>query len=404
MSIEVRPALQAEMFDFGGVVAYVYAGSFGDEPDNVAAQNIKPEWTLCAFVDGQMAATFATLPMTMCVLGNDVAMGGISAVGTLPEFRRRGLIRQIMTRAMETMRDKGQAVTTLWASQAAIYQRYGYAMMSVMRRYEIDTADIRFFDGNDGSGTVTRVDVRDGFTEAESVYNQFIPDRIGYLRRRHGTWAYNVLADNESDGPLHLAICHQNGLAVGYVAYTVRSGKIEHRTRGQQLKIRELVALNGEAYRRLWSFVASHDLVGKVIWEAAPADDPAMELMMEPRLLHCQDNEGLWLRIVDVTQALAERGYVNDGALTIAVSEDQLAPWNTGTWDLVVQAGKATLTKSLTTADITLSIKALATLYAGFRTASDLSRAGLVTGDRTALFLADKLFATPHKPHCPDNF
>ena len=65
MKVEIRPARQEEMFDLGAVVAYVYAGAFGDEADNVAAQTNKPEWTLCAFVDGVMASTFSTLPLSM---------------------------------------------------------------------------------------------------------------------------------------------------------------------------------------------------------------------------------------------------------------------------------------------------------------------------------------------------
>ena len=88
MAVEIRPAHKDEMLDFGAVAAYVYAGNFGDEPDNVASTANKPEWTLCAFVDGVMASTFSTLPFKMSALGNTVELGGITTVGTLPEFRR----------------------------------------------------------------------------------------------------------------------------------------------------------------------------------------------------------------------------------------------------------------------------------------------------------------------------
>ena len=49
MTIEVRAARADEMDQFGLVGAYVYAGAFGDGPDNVVSQNNRPEWTLCAF-------------------------------------------------------------------------------------------------------------------------------------------------------------------------------------------------------------------------------------------------------------------------------------------------------------------------------------------------------------------
>ena len=111
MAVEIRPAQKDEMPDFGAVAAYVYAGAFGDEPDNIASRANKPEWTLCAFVDGVMASTFSTLPFKMSALGNTVELGGITTVGTLPQFRRQGLVRKIVTQAISDMRDKGQAVT-----------------------------------------------------------------------------------------------------------------------------------------------------------------------------------------------------------------------------------------------------------------------------------------------------
>lgn len=45
---------------------------------------------------------------------------------------------------------------SLWAPQAAIYQRYGYSMVTVMRNYQVDITDIDFHDGDDGSSEVER--------------------------------------------------------------------------------------------------------------------------------------------------------------------------------------------------------------------------------------------------------
>ncbi|NIQ93771.1 MAG: GNAT family N-acetyltransferase, partial [Desulfuromonadales bacterium] len=69
----------------------------------VAGAN-RPEWTLCAFDDGKMVASFCTIPFTMRAVGRSIPMGGISAVGTVPEYRRRGLLRRLMTRGLAEMR------------------------------------------------------------------------------------------------------------------------------------------------------------------------------------------------------------------------------------------------------------------------------------------------------------
>ena len=404
MATEIRPATQEEMFGLGEIVAYVYAGSFGDEADNVAVQTIRPEWTLCAFVDGVLASSFATLPMTMTTGGRTVDMGGVTAVGTLPEYRRRGLVRRIMTQALSDMRDRGQAVSGLWASQAAIYQRYGYSMVSHLRHYDLDIVDLRFFDGVAGTSEVQRVSADESFDVLQDLHTRFITPRVGYIARRRGTWRYNVLAPDAADGPLHIGLCREDGVATGYVAYTVRSGKGDHPGRSQHLKIRDMVALTGNATRSLWQFIASHDLVGRVTWESAPVDDPAPELMVEPRMLRAVDHEGLWLRIVDLAAALPARGYHSEGVLEFTVPEDELAPRNAGSFRLEVANGFAVIRRIDSEPSLVLPIKTLASLYTGFRSASELGAAGLVTGTPADLAAADAIFRTPHRPHCPDNF
>jgi len=143
MSIEFRPARQDEIGQLGLIGAYVYAGAFGDGEDNFQSQSTRPEWTLCAFDGPKMVASYATIPFTMRANGRAMALGGVSSVGTIPEYRRRGLVRELTTRSLVEMRDSGQSVAALWASQAAIYQRYGYAAASSRIRYSIDSVDVR---------------------------------------------------------------------------------------------------------------------------------------------------------------------------------------------------------------------------------------------------------------------
>lgn len=406
MSFRYRPANDDEMSQFGNIAAYVYAGAFGDGPDNIVSQSNRPEWTLCAFDGKTMAASFATIPFTMRAAGKALAMGGISAVGTLPEYRRRGLMRELMSRSLASMHYNGVPVAALWASQAAIYQRYQFAMTTVRREYSIDTVDIAFHDGDSGNCTVRRAPISEAFDVLKRLYIAFVDQRMCYLHRASALWQLTVLQQNDAEGPVHVAVAHDGEQPAGYVIYTVRSGKMKHEARGQELRIRDLVWLTPDAYRSIWRFLASHDLVGRVFWPNAALDDPAPELLVEPRLLHLRDTEGCWFRIVDVASALAGRGYTHngDGALSIAIEDDPLTPWNQGTWRLEIRDGEAAVEPAGGGGDIRTSIKALTSLFTGFRSASTLSHWGLLSGDRDAIATADRLFRTPHAPHCPDNF
>ncbi len=405
MTIEIRPASAEEMVQMGAIGSYVYGGAFGDGPDNIMVTANKPEWTLCAFIDGEMAASFCTIPFTMRALGRGVPMGGISMIGTQPNHRRKGLVRKLMTRALSDMREAGQAVAALWASQAAIYQRYQFAMTTVQRSYDIDTVDIGFYDGDMGNYEVILTGPEKCFAELKSIYITNANNRICYLHRSSVLWRMNFLDEREEDGPVRIGLCRDDaGKAVGYVIFSLRADKVSHGSRSQRIKIRDLVALNMDAYRSLWRFIASHDLVGSVQWRNAPLDDPAPELFIEPRLLNMQDNEGLWLRIVDVVKALSQRGYIESGAICIRILDDPLAPWNGGTYLLSASPDGAEVIKSKDSPDIELSVKALASLYTGFRSARVLASWGLLMGDNHKLALAERIFSSPYLPHCPDHF
>jgi predicted acetyltransferase len=392
------------MSQFGTIAGYVYAGAFGDGPDNVVTRNNLPEWTLCGFVDGRMATSYAWIPFTMRANGRAVALAGVTAVGTLPEYRRLGMLRAITTRSFEDMRARGQAVAALWASQAAIYQRYGYALASSQVTYRVDSVDIGFADGDRGSANVRRVPTDAAYDVIKQIYVEFVKDRICYLHRAKPLWLMNALSSNPSTGPVFVAVAYDGERPTGYVAYHTRNDRTGHRTRAQELIIKDLVWLNADAYRSLWSWVAKHDLVGRVLCQRAPADDPAREIFTEPRLLHPEWRDGIWLRMIDARRALAERGYDCDAELTIELAADPLAPWNEGRFTLECSRTEARVTNTRKSADLVLSAKALASLYSGYRTPRQLVTWGLATGDDDAIARATRVFATRHAPHCPDNF
>jgi predicted acetyltransferase len=405
MEFEFRAVNAAEMDQFGELTAYAYGGAFGYGEDNLAKTATRPEWTLCAFDGPRLAASYATLPLTARANGKAVAMGGVTTVATAPEYRRRGLLRSITTRALEAQREAGQSVAALWASQAAIYQRYGYTAATAQISYQIDSVDLQLLTPADDSLRVSRGSVSELMDDIKSLYRTFIAERSLYLHRSSGLWQSNVLNDNNSKLPIRAAICRdETGGARGYVIYTLADGKVSHRARNQLLAVGDLVATDLAAYRALWVFLGKHDLVGSITWQRAPLDDPLPELLAEPRLLNTQAHEGLWLRLVDIAAALAARGYQCDGEVSFSVEADPLTPWNDGSYRLNVSNGSAEVARISTATEFTIDRKHLASAWCGRHRLSTLANWGLVTGDPAAIARADVLLATRYQPHCPDHF
>ncbi len=139
MEPEVRPARPSEMEEFMAVARL----GFGFPSDFKVS--LDAEWTMCAFIDGHLATSYAAWPLEMYLGGRTIPVAGITWVSTHPVFRQRNCLRKVTAAHFRRLYEfKGPAVTALQASMAAIYQRYGYGVVSTRYTYSVEPQDIRF--------------------------------------------------------------------------------------------------------------------------------------------------------------------------------------------------------------------------------------------------------------------
>ena len=113
---------------------------------------------------------------------------------------------------------------------------------------------------------------------------------------------------------------------------------------------------------------------------------------------------GLWVRLVDVPRALAERTYGEPFEVVLEV-EDDVLPWNAGRWALRWDGTTATCAKTATPAALALSSTELGAAYLGGTRLETLARAGRVRELRSgALAAASRAFAGDRAPWCPEIF
>ena len=139
MNLEIRAARNEEMVEFRRVAGYVFADNETDPESNENAL-VAAEWTTCAFIDGLLVSTLAGYPFRMRFNGETADVAGLTAVGTLPQYRRRGLLRRTITQSFREERERGQSMAILWASFGGIYQRFGYGPASNFVGYDFDLA------------------------------------------------------------------------------------------------------------------------------------------------------------------------------------------------------------------------------------------------------------------------
>ncbi len=406
MPIEIRPAGPEEMDDYRRVALASLVLSPEQAPPN-AIQAIVPALTLCAFVDGHLATSYAAWPLKMRLNGQVAPTAGITFVGTLPQYRQLGCLRRVITRHFEQLHTAGeQPLAALIASQAAIYQRYGYAVVSTRNVYRIEPRFLQFAPMPDSSRPTGNLrQLGENETEVlKQIYRDFCALRTGYLHRGQATWAAGPLSPPPRNGFLFKMVYEENGVPLGYMIYSLAPQPAADGEPWQRVTVRDLSWLTPQAYIALWRHLQAMALASHVEWLKVPVDDPLPHLLLEPRRLNLTAKDGLLARVVDVQRLLPLRGYDTEGAITFELL-DTLCPWNAGRWRLEASPQGAQVQPTTQAAQAVLPVETLAMLLFGQITATQAVRMGRMTiTEEKHLSTWDRLFATRQKPFCPDFF
>ena len=400
--VEFRPIKSNERREFFNLERYVFADERTQTEEEDATDPLRPEMTTAAFLGGRIIATSGGFPFRLKFNGNTIRADGVTSVGTEPQYRRRGLVRRMVTIRFEQAYENNVSASILWATLGAIYQRFGYGLASSSYKCKFDPRFCEFQFDEPEVGSCLRSDRNSSVPVLKELYEQYLTDKNLQIHRHDVFWQRAYL---DKKCKLHLAIHYDDtGTPDGYVSYTLSETRDKIPGPHQKFNVRDFVALNRGAYRSLWSYIRSHDLVRKVeMW--IPTDDPAFLMLLEPRQLQAHWGEGLWLRAVNVEQLTASRPYASKGSVTFEIPQDRECPWNVGTYLLDTDAKKVSVTKTKRSADFRIDINGLGTLLSGQSTVSELETSGRAAIlNRSRETELSSFFATKHRPFCNDGF
>lgn len=405
----LRPITADELPVLGRMVNQVFLSDSHDDEMEHEAAVFEPERSLAVFDADQPVASAAAYTRDMTLPGGPAPVAAVTWVAVAPTHRRRGLLTRMMRHQLDELHDeRREPVAALWASESAIYGRFGYGLASRYVRMAIATGNVSIRpDVSRGPGRMQLCTRDQAIPALHAVYEAVRARRVGYLDRR-GKWWDARLFDPERwrEGATALRfVVHSDdaGQPDGYVIFNVKSQWEQSGPRGL-VNIRELQAASPDAYAALCGFVLEMDLVGEVRWDCAAVDEPLWYLVTNPRALQPTLSDGLWVRVVDVDRALQARRYTVPVDVVLDVS-DAFCAWNTGRYRLTADAHGAVCSRTTDPADLLLPATALGAAYLGGTTLSSLAAAGLVVEQRPgALEKASTAFAGVREPFCPEVF
>ncbi|WP_407553163.1 GNAT family N-acetyltransferase [Streptomyces sp. Pv4-95] len=361
-----------------------------------------------AWADGDWVGTAGAFSFWLTVPGGDrVAAAGVTMVTVQPTHRRRGVLRSMMRHQLADVRARGESLAVLTASEPAIYGRFGYGAATQELRLGVDTLRLAPPDlpGIDGV-RLRLVDPAQSLPDCERVYEQLVPTRPGMLARRPG-WERMGVYDPESErdgaGKLQCVVAEVDGEVRGYARYAVNP-EWDHAGPCGAVRLRQIDALEPVVYAALWRYLFGIDLTSWVSVRGRPVDDPVLHLVADMRRCGIEVRESLFVRPVEVGEALAARTYLTPVDVVLEVA-DPFCPWNEGRWRLSGDAKGASCARTTDAPDLALSVRELGSAYLGGFALSALAAAGRVQELRPgALQAASVAFGSDVAPWLPHGF
>ena len=143
------------------------------------------------------------------------------------------------------------------------------------------------------------------------------------------------------------------------------------------VELRELAADGPDAAAVLWDHLLRLSLTRSVHWWGAAEDLELPHMLFDARAVTMRVEDALYVRLVDVPRALAQRSYRAPVDVVLEVA-DAVCPWNAGRWRLAADATGATCAPTTDPADLALRRPELGAAYLGGTALATLGAAGRV--------------------------
>ena len=379
--MELREYREGDLDELMRLGVAAFGGSVSDwEGHFLPDKNsrLDPERVYVIEDDGEVRASVTVLPLESFVDGEPRPMGGIAAVMAHPAYRRRGYAGDLMRAALRDMQEREVSLSLLAPFAHAFYRSFGYELATEAIEYRLKPSDL----STSPEQRYLRAYREGDLPSLMSLLEEEAKRHPLCVRRSERHWRSSLSRKDRE-----VAVYGREEDVEGYVLYKM-SGWEENGDPQRTLSVQEMVAATPRARDALISFMAGLDPMTYGIKLYTPRGEP-LHPYLKSSYVTAKVEPDQMLRLVDVEGAL---GYLNRAAeapLVLEVSDDGV-PENVGEYTL----GVGEVVRGAEAAErVSLDVRQLARLYAGYLPARQLARYGLVEpGSERALELLETLF------------
>lgn len=385
-NLVIRSVEEEDVNQFNELLSYVFQVTESDieesgfENKREMIKSKKPILELAKvfgwFNKDQLISQIAIYPCEVNIHGTLYKMGGVTGVGTYPEYAGHGLMSQLIRVALQNMRDNHQWISYLYPYSIPYYRRKGWEIMSDKLTFKI--RDTQLPKNVEVAGMVERRDLDD--KDVYKVYNQFAKENHGALQRSQFNWEEYWRYENEEERTAAIYY-DQNGEAKGVLFYWIAEEVFHNK---------EMFYLNQEARNGLWNFISAH--FSMVYWiQGNIYKNESLAFLLEDSQIKETIEPYFMARIVDIEKFLKDFPFKPFHQAFHFVVEDPIAEWNTGIFGLNWIDDQLEITREAVGNPVYLDIQTLTCLLMNYRRAAYLARIERMKTDEETLRILERI-------------
>ena len=349
----------------------------------------------------------------------------ISGVTVNPGYRRRGILKHMMTDALARSVDDGIPLAALTVSEGSIYGRFGFGAATRTESIRVHTGHgpEKYMPRHPASGRVREVDPTKLGPVVDDVFARFhaaTPGSLGrpaaYRYTSTGQWSPRDIASWDRDLRAAVHVTEDGGVG-GYVVFAA-----EDSAEGRTVRVRDLIAVDALSTSELWRYLSALDLVERVVQDRAPVGNAVRHAATNPRAIATTAVEDMvWLRLLDVSACLRHRQWNADGRIRLRISDglgisdglyevtvsggaaqvEQLDPEDQGGRLPQTEGGRA---GARAVPSLGMSVETLGSIYLGDVSLRTLHAVGRIDATDTDIAAASAVMDLPTPPYCATFF
>jgi predicted acetyltransferase len=321
----------------------------------------------------------------------------LAMIAVAATHQGRKIWQRISIQGFGILQDRGYPILCGVPTQPAVYEILGAGVASYSRKYNIEPrfTDLRV---KPSRNRAREVGASEAGPHLPPIYDRWCAITPGALSRDSAWWA-DFLEDRPTqrdNGSALNFIIHPDG----FLAYRV-IGASPHAFRRPfgTVVVEDFCPVTDEAHTELLATLLGMKMFDNIVIEV-PVDDPLL-LKLKDQLAAQTTGvcDFLWMRIMDVPEALGAREYSADGDVVLEVTDPLTVAG--GRFLLQIRDGVGKCTPHDGPPDIKIGLNELSTIYMGANRASELHRADRITELHSgALRNLDAAFSTERTPYC----